>query len=101
MLLLALAACEKPMEHAYNVRVAGDKGTPFSGSCQVTRLGSTYSIDAAGKVPQSFDAKGVAISCAIQTKGNGIRVVITRDGGKDVVSGFTIQQYGVVVLAGR
>jgi hypothetical protein len=99
--LLALAACDKPTEHAYSVRVAGDKGTPFSGTCQVMRIGSTASMDAAGKVPASFDATGTGISCAIQTHGGGIRVVITRDGGKDVASGFTMQQYGVVALAGQ
>lgn len=100
VVLLPLAACDPPV-HDYKVRVAGDKGTRFTGSCLVTRAGSAYTMDAAGKVPADFDAKGTGISCTVQTQGGGIRVVITRDGGKDVVSGFTLQQYGVVSLAGQ
>ncbi|MGE0095976.1 MAG: hypothetical protein AB7M05_03015 [Alphaproteobacteria bacterium] len=89
-------------DNQYSIDVTGTNGIAFTGSCMTTTVGSSYSQDASGLVPASFETSGTIVSCGVQKQGEEgmLRLRIRRD-GKTIAEGSTSQPYGMVTVAGQ
>jgi len=87
----------------YTIRITGDDGATFGGTCLSMVAQQPSRQPASGTVPHTLQLSGDLVSCAIQKRtGSGhLRIVIRRAGGEVVADSTQQQPFGVVLAAGR